>query len=86
MANSLTLVDMSPSPAMVYVIMAALKEYAGHPYPIIDDTIDYIQSRMVDLDLPLEQEVYEETIKSPENETPYKHAYVLERVSEKENA
>lgn len=64
-ASSLTLVDLMPTPEMVYTILDAL--YADDSLNPDDDldAIRYIEKRLVEQDLPLTREEYEESIKSP---------------------
>lgn len=68
MANTLTLVDMALTPEQAYIVLEALYETEGLFKP--EDTkevIDYIENRLIDSELPLSIEAYQEEIKSPEN-------------------
>jgi hypothetical protein len=70
MANTLTLVDLALTPEQVYLVLGSLYETEGLFSP--EDTLDairYIEGRMVDAELPLDMDTYQETIKSPETTT-----------------
>jgi hypothetical protein len=54
---------------MVYTMLDALYDLeTSHPEDVMD-AIDYLEARLVDLDLPLTLEEYAQTIESPENTT-----------------
>lgn len=68
MANTLTLLDLSLTPEQTYIVLEALYETEGLFKP--EDTkevIDYIEDRMIDAELPLSIDEYQDEIKSPEN-------------------
>ena len=68
MANTLTLVDVALTPEQVYIVLEALYETEGLFSPEdTKDVIDYIEDRLIDAELPLNIEEYQEEIKSPEN-------------------
>jgi hypothetical protein len=66
MATSLTLVDVALEPEMIYNILDALYDDTYNNALDNLDAINYLEARLLDNDLPLERETYEETIKSPE--------------------
>jgi hypothetical protein len=66
MATSLTLVDVSLEPEMIYNILDALYDDTYNNALDNLDAINYLESRLMDADLPLSRETYEDTIKSPE--------------------
>lgn len=64
--SSLTLVELMPTPEMVYTILDALyRDYSDTPEQDLD-AIRYIEKRLVEQDLPLSRGEYEGDIKSPE--------------------
>lgn len=64
--SSLTLVELMPTPEMVYTILDALyRDYSDTPEQDLD-AIRYIEKRLVEQDLPLDRSEYEGDIKSPE--------------------
>lgn len=79
--TSLTLVDMAPEPMMVYIMLDALYEQqTSHPEDVMD-TIDYLEGRLTDFDLPYTREEYEERFLSPEN-TRWKRVRIAQVVKE----
>lgn len=64
--SSLTLVELMPTPEMVYTILDALyREYSDTPDEDLD-AIRYIEKQLVAQDLPLTRDEYSSDIKSPE--------------------
>lgn len=85
MSNTLTLVDLSPTPQQVYIMLEALYETEGLFKP--EDTkevIDYLEARLIDAELPLTPEQYEEEIQSPENST-YKQVNLWQDNTKEQN-
>lgn len=83
MANTLTLVDMALTPEQSYLVLEALYETEGLFKP--EDTkevIDYIEARLIDAELPLNLEDYEEEIKSPEHQS-WKRVNIFQTQEEK---
>ena len=70
MPSVLTLVDLSPTPSQAYLMLEALYE-AKDLFSVEEtmDVINYIEARLIDAELPLTRDVYEEEIQSPENIT-----------------
>jgi|LauGreDrversion4_2_1035121.scaffolds.fasta_scaffold30478_1 hypothetical protein len=66
--NSLTLVDMSPTPEFVYIALESLYNDAMHHPLEVQATIEYFEGRLMDYNLPLDRDTYEEEIRSPESE------------------
>lgn len=66
--NSLTLVDMSPTPEFIYVALESLYNDEMHHPEEVRATIEYFEGRLMDYNLPLDRDTYEETIRSPESE------------------
>lgn len=70
MASTLTLVDVSLTPEQAYIVLEALYETEGLFKPEdTKDVIDYIENRMIDAELPLSIEEYQDEVKSPEDNT-----------------
>lgn len=68
-ANSLTLVEMTPTPELVYLLLDTLYETNGLYEPEATlDAIQYLEGKLVECGLPVALEDYETTIQSPENE------------------
>lgn len=66
MPTSLTLVDVSLEPTMVYTIIDALMcDTFNDPLDNMD-AINYLEGRLLDADLPLDRGMYEQEIQSPE--------------------
>jgi hypothetical protein len=67
--SSLTLVEMAPTPELVYLLLDTLYETNGLYEPEATlEAIQYLESKLVECGLPVELEEYETTIQSPENE------------------
>jgi len=67
--TSLTLVEMAPTPELVYLLLDTLYETNGLYEPEATlDAIQYLESKLVECGLPVALEDYETTIQSPENE------------------
>lgn len=66
--NSLTLVDMSPTPEFVYIVLDSLYNDEMHYPEEVKEVIDYFEGRLLDYNLPLDRDTYEESIRSPESE------------------
>lgn len=68
-ANSLTLVEMTPRPELVYLLLDTLYETNGLYEPEATlEAIQYLESKLIECGLPVALEEYETTIQSPENE------------------
>jgi hypothetical protein len=68
-ANSLTLVEMTPTPELVYLLLDTLYETNGLYEPEATlEAIQYLEGKLVECGLPVALEDYETTIQSPENE------------------
>jgi hypothetical protein len=68
-ASSLTLVEMTPRPEMVYLLLDTLYETNGLYEPEATlEAIQYLESKLVECGLPVALEEYESGIQSPENE------------------
>ena len=64
--SSITLVEMMPTPEMVYTMLDALyRDYSDTPEQDLD-AIRYIEKQLIAQDLPLTRDEYEGDIKSPE--------------------
>lgn len=64
--SSLTLVELMPTPEMVYTILDALyRDYSDTPDEDLD-AIRYIEKHLVEQGLPLTRDEYVSDIKSPE--------------------
>jgi hypothetical protein len=69
MATSLTLVDCSLDPEMIYNILDALySDTYNEPLNNLD-IINYLEGRLMDADLPLDRTVYEEQLVSVDYQT-----------------
>jgi len=67
--SSLTLVEMTPTPELVYLLLDTLYETNGLYEPEATlDAIQYLESKLVECGLPVALEDYESQIQSPENE------------------
>jgi hypothetical protein len=67
--SSLTLVEMTPTPELVYLLLDTLYETNGLYEPEATlDAIQYLESKLVECGLPVALEDYETTLQSPENE------------------
>lgn len=66
--NSLTLVDMAPPPEFIYVALESLYNDEMHHPEEVKATIDYFEGRLMDYNLPLDRDTYEEEIRSPDSE------------------
>lgn len=67
--SSLTLVEMAPTPELVYLLLDTLYETNGLYEPEATlDAIQYLESKLVECGLPVALEDYESGIQSPENE------------------
>lgn len=67
--TSITLVEMTPTPELVYLLLDTLYETNGLYEPEATlEAIQYLESKLVECGLPVALEDYEATIKSPENE------------------
>jgi hypothetical protein len=67
--SSLTLVEMAPTPELVYLLLDTLYETNGLYEPEATlEAIQYLESKLVECGLPVALEEYETTIQSPENE------------------
>jgi hypothetical protein len=64
--SSLTLVDMSPPPEYVYIALESLYNDEMHYPEEVGEAIRYFEGRLMDLNLPVDRDTYELTIKSPE--------------------
>lgn len=69
MASPLTLVDMYLEPKVIYTILDALYEDTYNTPEDNMEVIDYLEGRLMDLDLPLNRDAYDSESKSPENNT-----------------
>jgi hypothetical protein len=78
MATSLTLVDVALEPEMVYTILDALYESVEFSGVEAWDTITYLEDRLLDADLPIAREVYEEQIKSPDFNPGWREVSIFE--------
>ena len=67
--SSLTLVEMAPTPELVYLLLDTLYETNGLYEPEATlEAIQYLEGKLVECGLPVALEDYETTIQSPENE------------------
>jgi hypothetical protein len=69
MTTSLTLIDCSLEPTMIYNILDAL--YSDSYNEPLDnlDIINYLEGRLMDADLPLDRTIYEEQLVSVDYQT-----------------
>ena len=83
--STLTLVDVALTPEQAYMILDSLYETEGlFEAEATMDTINYIEARLIDAELPLSITEYQEEIKSPENHT-YKAFDLWRENIDKEN-
>ena len=67
--SSLTLVEMAPTPELVYLLLDTLYETNGLYEPEATlEAIQYLENKLVECGLPVALEEYESEIQSPENE------------------
>lgn len=67
MTSPLTLVDAYLEPRIIYTILDALYDDTFNKPEDNMEAIDYLEGRLMDLDLPLNRESYESETHSPEN-------------------